>query len=49
MMIFVATISLSTAGKQLCFGQGGVISIVLVDSFLILVITYQLRQKVGKQ
>ena len=48
-MIGVATISLSAAGNQLCVGQRGVNRIVLVDSFLILVNTHQMRLKGGKQ
>ena len=49
MMIGAATISLSTAGNQLCDSQRGVIRIALADSFSILVNTCQLRLKGGKQ
>ena len=41
--------SLSTAENQLCIDQRVVIRVVLADSFLILVRTYQVRLKCGKQ
>ena len=49
MMTGFATISLSTAGNQFCVGQGGVIRIVLADSFIILFNTCQMSLKDGKQ